>query len=376
MRLSHRSKYDVFLALRLLLGHAGSMHRVLTAALLLLLPFSAIASGNTISRRDGFLLIWQSIRRPVPENREKPFTDVSGGSRGFGEITYAKYRGIIDDPSSGSGQVPFYPDDPLTLQDALVWLLRTRSVAEPDTIQPQTLSGFLEKYPVANFTAENARMSLSEDDLMTTMRRLDAALAEEEHEVSLYAEKFHGHGTAFGETFDMHALTAAHRTFPQNTLVRVTNVANGKSVIVRINDRGPYVTGRDMDLSLASFTSIADRSKGKIQARFGRLGDAALVSGCGEEPRHQMRITRDTRLLPGIPHVFPLGDTLTLRGSKSFVVRSVRYPDGTVAAQQNWIVKDELFSFKPAVSGQYQFLLGTVRGNARTMTMKVVSCES
>ncbi len=345
------------------------MRRLLPVALLLLLPFSAFAGGNPMNRRDGFIVIWQSIRRPVMNVSEKPFTDVPKGSAGSGEITFAKARGIIDDTDTA-----FHPDAPLTLESALVWLLRTRSIAEPDKIQPQTLSGFLVKYPAANLTSENARMPLSEDDLMTTMRRLDAALAEEEHEVSLYAEKFHGHGTAFGETFDMHALTAAHRTFPHNTVVRVTNVANGKSVTVRINDRGPYVTGRDMDLSLASFLSIAERSKGKIQARFERLGDAALVSGCGDEPRHQVRITRDTRLLPGIPHVFKLGGTLTLRGSKAFVLRSVRYPDGTVTAQQNWIVKDELFSFRPSVVGVYTFLLGTVGGNARMMTMKVVSC--
>lgn len=347
------------------------MHRAFIASLLFLLPFSAFASQNTVTRRDGFLRIWQSIRRPVLENREKPFTDAPKGSPGFDEITYAKYRGIIDDTDS-----EFHPETSLVLQDALVWLFRTRSIAEPDKILPQTLSGFLAHYPIANLTSGNAQMSLSEDDLLTTMRRLDGVLAQEEHEVSLYAEKFHGKGTAFGETFDMNALTAAHRTFPHNTLVRVTNVANGKSVTVRINDRGPYVTGRDMDLSLAAFTSIAERSKGKIQARFERLGDAMLVSGCSEEPRYQMRITRDTRLLPGIPHTFRLGGTLTLRGSNPFVLRSIHYPDGTIAAQQNWIVKDEIFSFKPTVTGRYEFLLGTLHGNSRTMQMKVVACES
>ena len=345
------------------------MRRVIIAALLLFLPFSALAEGNPISRRDGFLRIWQSIRRPVLENREKPFTDVPKGSTGFDEITYAKYRGIIDDTDTA-----FHPDDSLTLQAALVWLFRTRSIDDADKIQPETLSGYLAKYPIANLTDANARMPFSEDDLMTTMRRFDESLSDEEHEVSLYSEKFHGKGTAFGETFDMNALTAAHRTFPHNTLVRVTNIANGKSVTVRINDRGPYVTGRDMDLSLGSFTTIAERSKGKIQARFERLGDATLVNGCNEEPAYQMRITRDTRLLPGIPHTFTLGGTLTLRGSKPFVIRSVRYPDGTVTLLQNWIVKDEIFSLKPAVTGRYAFLLGTLRGNSRTMEMNVVSC--
>ena len=87
------------------------------------------------------------------------------------------------------------------------------------------------------------------------MRLLDQKLRDEVHEVSLYGEQFHGDGTAFGEKFDMYALTAAHRSFPHNTLVKVTNVENEKTVTVRINDRGPYVEGRDMDLSVAAFTT-------------------------------------------------------------------------------------------------------------------------
>ena len=69
-------------------------------------------------------------------------------------------------------------------------------------------------------------------------------------------------GTASGEPFDPEALTAAHKTLPFNTRVRVTNPANGKSVIVRINDRGPYVDGRCLDLSRAAFRAIANLSQG------------------------------------------------------------------------------------------------------------------
>lgn len=69
---------------------------------------------------------------------------------------------------------------------------------------------------------------------------------------SYYAHKYHGRTTASGERFDMRAMTAAHRTLPFGTRVRVTNRENGKSVIVRINDRGPFVKGRLIDLSLAA----------------------------------------------------------------------------------------------------------------------------
>jgi rare lipoprotein A len=66
---------------------------------------------------------------------------------------------------------------------------------------------------------------------------------------SYYADEFHGRATANGETYDMHDLTAAHRTLPFNTRIRVTNLSNNKSVVVRINDRGPFVSDRIIDLS-------------------------------------------------------------------------------------------------------------------------------
>jgi rare lipoprotein A len=69
---------------------------------------------------------------------------------------------------------------------------------------------------------------------------------------SWYGEDFHGWLTANGEPYDMHEMTGAHRTLPFGTVVRVTNVENGRSALVRINDRGPYVNGRIIDLSYAA----------------------------------------------------------------------------------------------------------------------------
>ncbi len=66
---------------------------------------------------------------------------------------------------------------------------------------------------------------------------------------SYYGKKFHGRPTANGETFDMAKMTCAHKTLPFNTMLRVTNEDNGKSVVVRVNDRGPFIKGRDLDLS-------------------------------------------------------------------------------------------------------------------------------
>jgi rare lipoprotein A len=74
--------------------------------------------------------------------------------------------------------------------------------------------------------------------------------------------------TADGETFDPEALTAANKNLPFNSRVRVTNLANGKSVVVRINDRGPYVNGRCLDLSRAAFRSIASLGLGVVNVRY------------------------------------------------------------------------------------------------------------
>jgi rare lipoprotein A len=76
---------------------------------------------------------------------------------------------------------------------------------------------------------------------------------------SFYTE---GQKTANGETFNTNALTAAHKTLPFNTIVKVTNTSTGKSVNVRINDRGPFVSGRCIDLSRAAFGDIASLSAG------------------------------------------------------------------------------------------------------------------
>jgi rare lipoprotein A len=73
---------------------------------------------------------------------------------------------------------------------------------------------------------------------------------------SFYANKFHGRATASGEIFDQNKLTAAHRTLPFGTMVKVINLTNGRSVVVKINDRGPFVRGRIIDLSRAAAEAI------------------------------------------------------------------------------------------------------------------------
>jgi rare lipoprotein A len=84
---------------------------------------------------------------------------------------------------------------------------------------------------------------------------------------SWYGKEQHGGPTASGERFDMYALTAAHRTLPMGTRVRVTNLRNGKSVVVRINDRGPYGRGRIIDVSWAAARALGMLEAGVVPAR-------------------------------------------------------------------------------------------------------------
>jgi rare lipoprotein A len=79
---------------------------------------------------------------------------------------------------------------------------------------------------------------------------------------SWYGIEHHGKRTASGARFDMNALTAAHRSLPLGTMLRVKNLANGRSVVVRINDRGPYVGGRIIDLSMAAAGRLGLKEQG------------------------------------------------------------------------------------------------------------------
>ncbi len=89
---------------------------------------------------------------------------------------------------------------------------------------------------------------------------------------SWYGEFFRGRKTANGERFDPAGLTAAHRSLPLGTVVKVTNLENGKKVIVRINDRGPYVGGRIIDLSRAAAQEIGMIRKGIVKVKIEEKG--------------------------------------------------------------------------------------------------------
>jgi len=102
---------------------------------------------------------------------------------------------------------------------------------------------------------------------------------------SYYAEDFHGRRTANGEVFDMWALTAAHPTLPLPCYAYVTNLDNSRTLLVRVNDRGPYAKGRVIDLSRATARYLGFETEGTARVRVRYAGPAPLSGEDGNEQR-------------------------------------------------------------------------------------------
>jgi rare lipoprotein A len=123
---------------------------------------------------------------------------------------------------------------------------------------------------------------------------------------SWYGGKFHGRQTASGETYNMNDFTAAHLTLPLGTVVRVTNTANGKSTLVRINDRGPYIEGRIIDLSFSAAKALNIVQPGtgdvKIEIIEGiRLSDSVVTSDFGND-QYELAALRDVSSATAFSH--------------------------------------------------------------------------
>lgn len=110
---------------------------------------------------------------------------------------------------------------------------------------------------------------------------------------SWYGKKFHGRKTANGELYDMHAMSAAHKTLPLPTMVRVTNLDNGRSVVVRVNDRGPFVKSRIIDLSYAAAMALGYDQKGTAHVRVQTLaGSSNSVRNTPTIPKPSPQISK------------------------------------------------------------------------------------
>jgi rare lipoprotein A len=117
----------------------------------------------------------------------------------------------------------------------------------------------------------------------------------EEGIASWYGRDFHGRLTANGEVYDMNALSAAHPTMPLPSYARVTNLENGRSIVVRVNDRGPYARNRIIDLSIGTAKALNTHGKGLARVRVEYVGRAALA---GSDDRRLMATLREGRPAP------------------------------------------------------------------------------
>jgi rare lipoprotein A len=153
--------------------------------------------------------------------------------------------------------------------------LAASSAASPDDgtarVDPATAAALIELVPVSPSTEVTQPAAAPELPDAAPSAPQETALGR--GTASYYAAKFHGRRTASGETFNNREMTAAHRTLPFGTRVRVTNPATGRSVIVRINDRGPFSKGRMIDVSRAAAEELGLIARGHATV------ELALIEG-------------------------------------------------------------------------------------------------
>lgn len=111
----------------------------------------------------------------------------------------------------------------------------------------------------------------------------ESAAASQCGKASWYGPGFHGRTTANGERYNMHAMTAAHRTLPFGTKVRVKNLRNGRSAVLRINDRGPFIRGRVIDVSKTAAGKLGMIRSGTARVKVEVVGGGSIKGGyrCG-----------------------------------------------------------------------------------------------
>lgn len=135
-------------------------------------------------------------------------------------------------------------------------------------------------------TARHAIAALAILTLSALPLAAENEIIKAEATVSYYGEEFNGKPTSSGELFDMNALTAAHKTLPFGTLLEVTNLDNGKKVTVRVNDRGPFVDNRELDVSKGAAAQLGMLGTGTARASVVKIGDPdpANAAAAGSAP--------------------------------------------------------------------------------------------
>ena len=115
-----------------------------------------------------------------------------------------------------------------------------------------------------------------EEETISADRSLVEFVDKGNMKASWYGPGFHGRKTANGEVYDQNSFTAAHKSLKFGTLLKITNLKNNKSVVIRINDRGPYIHGRDLDLSKAAASELGMVRKGVAKLKVEEIKIAGL----------------------------------------------------------------------------------------------------
>lgn len=148
---------------------------------------------------------------------------------------------------------------------------------------------------------------------------------------SWYGGKFHGRITTNGERYNMHKISAAHRTLPFGTLVRVTNIENNKTVIVRVNDRGPWISERVIDLSYAAAKKIDMVTSGVARVRLDIIDEQAGTASWYGKPFHGRTTASgeiyDMDKLTAAHYMLPFGSRVRVTNIETGQVVTVRIND-------------------------------------------------
>lgn len=211
---------------------------------------------------------------------EPPFSDTPVNAWYTPYLIPAKEKGII----CGYNDNSFKPEQTINLAEALkIYLESYDNIVYPhleDFLYDDTpLDAWFTKYTA--YAKSRDMLTINLDNLARPEQSMTRGnLAEIIYRHKMFGQGFHfgkatfygaavqGHNTASGETFDMNSFTAAHKTLPFGTVVRVTNLASGEYVDVRITDRGPYGAGRVLDLSSGAFKELASLSRGIINVQY------------------------------------------------------------------------------------------------------------
>ncbi|MCC6643123.1 septal ring lytic transglycosylase RlpA family protein [Candidatus Peregrinibacteria bacterium] len=250
---------------------------------------------QAINRAEALKLLVRAIPYQSMSNQERPLATLNATAEITGQPScpfpdldtkawYFQYvcEAFNNQVVAGYPDGTFHPEQTINEVEALKIIIlqsglttETGSAENFDDVPPDTW--FTEYAKLANqktFVVEdrdgnlNAADQLNRGDFaMTIYRTLQSTKAGSEFgRATFYGGRFDGQGTASGETFDTSVMTAAHKTLPFGTIVRVTNLTNGKTVDVRINDRGPYVNGTIIDLSTSAFKAVDSVSTGVFQS--------------------------------------------------------------------------------------------------------------